>query len=80
MIKKILYKTLDLINKNGIYTLSIKKNNKSILENNFNINQINLNIGSGGYNIKGFKDLDIPSDKYNLERGQEFITYYIALM
>lgn len=77
MIKKILYKTLDLINKNGMYTFSVKKNNKSILKNSSNKNYINLNIGSGGYNIQGFKDLDIPSKKYNLERAQEFISYDI---
>ena len=77
MIKKFLYKTLDLINKNGAYIFSVKKINKSLLKNKFQVNQINLNIGSGGYNIEGFKDLDIPSTKYNLERGQDFIPYDI---
>ncbi len=75
IIKKIFYFILDIINKNGSYVISIIKINKHTLKSNNDANLINLNIGSGGYNIEGFKDLDFSSSKYDLERSTKFIKY-----
>ncbi len=77
MIKKILYKLLDLINRNNLYYISINKIEKKILKNEISSSKVNLNIGSGGYNIEGFIDLDIKSDKYNKERAKSFVEYDI---
>jgi predicted SAM-dependent methyltransferase len=36
---------------------------------------LNLNVGSGGYVIPGFVDVDIPSDWYDWERKQGMVPY-----
>jgi SAM-dependent methyltransferase len=36
---------------------------------------INLNIGSGGYRINGFVDLDVPSPSYDNARQGTFVPY-----
>lgn len=36
---------------------------------------VNLNVGSGGYSIPRFVDLDVSSDWYSSTRGQEFVEY-----
>lgn len=77
MIKTLFYKILDFINKNGDYIFSIKKIKKTTLRSNSKSDKLNLNIGSGGYNISGFIDLDYDSTHYNVERSQKFIKYDI---
>jgi SAM-dependent methyltransferase len=36
---------------------------------------LNLNVGSGGYSIAGFVDVDIPSDWYDKQREGTFAAY-----
>tara|TARA_Y100000816_G_scaffold292513_1_gene288200 strand:+ start:1712 stop:2533 length:822 start_codon:yes stop_codon:yes gene_type:complete len=75
IIKKLLYKLLNLINKNNTYYFSVRRYDKTILKNRHDPSKINLNVGSGGYNIDGFRDLDYLSEKYDKERAQTFIPY-----
>lgn len=44
-------------------------------ENNNARSGLNLNVGSGGYSIDGFTDVDIPSDWYRDQHGGSFAPY-----
>lgn len=72
------YKLLNLINKNNQFIISIQKiSKKKFLNEDYNESKKNLNIGSGGYSIEGFLDLDFVSERYTKVRTQNFIPYDI---
>jgi len=78
ILKFVFYNTLNLINKNNYFNISIQKINKKTFANeNYDKHKLNLNIGSGGYSIDGFKDLDFVSDRYEKVRTKNFIPYDI---